>query len=231
MEKHEIEFLKTIKLFTSLSDTELLQMSDRMSIKQFKKNETILLEEDTNEFMYIILSGKVKVARTTDEGKEIIFAIHQAGSFFGEITLIDGKTMPASVIATEDSVVAIISKEDFYSILFLQTKVLKNLLEILCTRLRNSWETIQLLNFNNASQRVKMLFLMLSEEYGEKTNEGLTLNIKLTHQNISDMTGMTRETVTRIIDKWQKNGEITILKNKFIHLSQIFLKKDLEFPA
>jgi CRP/FNR family transcriptional regulator len=231
MEKHEIEFLKTIKLFTSLSDTELLQMSDRMSIKQFKKNETILLEEDTNEFMYIILSGKVKVARTTDEGKEIIFAIHQAGSFFGEITLIDGKTMPASVIATEDSVVAIISKEDFYSILFLQTKVLKNLLEILCTRLRNSWETIQLLNFNNASQRVKMLFLMLSEEYGEKTNEGLTLNIKLTHQNISDMTGMTRETVTRIIDKWQKNGEITILKNKFIHLSQIFLKKDLEFPV
>jgi len=228
-EKHKIEFLKKIQLFSSLSDEELSQISDKMIIKRFKKNEIILYEEDTNKFMYIILSGKVKVVQTTEDGKEIILAMHQSGNFFGEMSLIDGKTTPATVMATEDSITTIISKRDFYSMLFVHNKVLEKLLQILCSRLRESWERIQLLNLNNASQRMKMLFFTLSDEYGKKTAEGVTLNIKLTHQDLADMAGMTRETVTRVIDKWQKNREITILENKFIRLSPDFLQKDLKF--
>jgi CRP/FNR family transcriptional regulator len=70
---------------------------------------------------------------------------------------------------------------------------------------------------------------MLSYDNGEKTSEGVILDIKLTHQNIADMVGLTRETVTRIIDKWKKNGEIKVLKNKCILLSHDFLQKDLEY--
>jgi CRP/FNR family transcriptional regulator len=226
-EKHRNDLIKRTLLFSSLTDDELDNLINKMLVKQFEKNETILYEEDTNEFMYIILLGKVKVIRTTEDGKEIILSIHQSGSFFGEMSLIDGKTSPASVVATEDSLISIISKTDFFSIIFSQNKITKNLLEILCERLRKSWDTIQLLNFNNAAQRAKMLFLMLSDDYGEKTPEGIILNIKLTHQDISDMTGLTRETVTRVIDKFQKNKEITILKDKYIRLSTNFFQKDL----
>lgn len=221
------EFLKKIQLFSSLTDSEIDKLVNKLVVKKFKKHETILYEEDTNEFMYVMLLGKVKVVRMTEDGKEIILAVHQEGDFFGEMSLIDGKTTPASVIATEDSLVAIISKNDFYSVLLVQQKVMTSLLKIFCSRLRKSWDTIQLLNFNNASQRVKMLFLMLADEYGDKTKDGIILNIKMTHQDIAEMTGMTRETITRIVDKWQKSGEITVLKNKFIRLNPIFLKKDL----
>jgi len=225
--KQRTNLIKRTQLFSSLTDNELDQLVNKMIVKQFTKNETILYEEDTNEYMYIILLGKVKVVRTTEDGKEIILAIHQSGSFFGEMSLIDGKTSPASVIATEDSLISIISKTDFFSIIFSQNKITKNLLEILCERLRKSWDTIQLLNFNNAAQRTKMLFLMLSDEYGEKAPEGVILNMKLTHQDISDMTGLTRETVTRVLDKLQKNNEITILKDKYIRLNNNFLQKDI----
>ena len=64
-----------------------------------------------------------------------------------------------------------------------------------------------MLNLKNASDRVKILFLMLSDKYGEKTSEGITLNIKLTHQEMAEMTGMTRETVTRVIDKMAREKE------------------------
>jgi CRP/FNR family transcriptional regulator len=128
----------------------------------------------------------------------------------------------------EDSSVAIISRQEFYSLIRAQQNVLDNLLLILCSRLRDSWEKIQLLNLKNASQRIKILFLMLSDRYGEKTAEGVTLNIKLTHQEIAEMTGMTRETVTRMIDKWQKDGEIIVLKNKFIHLSSHFITEGIK---
>jgi CRP/FNR family transcriptional regulator len=162
-----------------------------------------------------------------EDGNEIIMAIHESGHFFGEMSLIDGKTTPASVIALTDSLIAIISDSDFYSILFAQQKVVRNLLEILSARLRNSWDTIQLLNFKNASQRAIMLFVMLSEEYGKRTSEGIVLNIRLTHQDISDMTGLTRETVTRVIDKLQKSGDISITENKFIRLSPKILESDI----
>ncbi len=226
--KHKNEFLKKTQLFSSLADNDIDNIISKLVVKQFRKNETILYEADTNKYMYLILSGKVKVLRTTEDGKEIILAMHQSGNFFGEMSLIDGKTTPASVMATTDSLIAIISQSDFYNILFSQNKVVENLLKILCTRLRQSWDTIQLLNFNNAAHRTKMLFLMLSDEYGTKTPEGVTLNIKLTHQDISDMTGLTRETVTRVLDKLQKSNEIQILDNKTIRISPDFLRDDFD---
>ena len=85
--------------------------------------------------MYIILGGKVKVVQTTEDGREILLAIHQSGDFFGEMSFIDGKTSPATVLATENSVAAIVSRKDFYSVLETQKKVLNNLLLILCSRL------------------------------------------------------------------------------------------------
>ncbi len=231
MGKYEIEYFKKIQLFSSLTDEELHQITDRLVVKKFRKNEIILQVEDTNEYMYMILNGKTKVVQTTEDGKEILLAIHQSGEFFGEMSLIDGKTSPATVIATEDSTAAIISKKDFYSLIETQKKVFNNLLLILCSRYRESWEKIQMLNYKNASQRIKILFLMLSDKYGEKTAEGITLNVKLTHQEIADMAGMARETVTRVIDRWQKDGEISVLKNKFIHLSAKFLQKDLNLAV
>ena len=100
--------------------------------------------------------------------------------------------------------------------------MLDNLLQSLSSRLRESWKRIQLLNFNDAAQRIKMLFLMLSETYGKETPKGVLLSVKLIHQDIADMTGLTRETVTRVLDKLQKAGEIKVMENKFIQLNSEF---------
>ncbi len=221
-ETFEMESLRKIELFSSLTAQELRQVREKILIKKFKKNEVILHEENTNEYMYIILEGEAKVIQVTGEGKGIIVTMHRAGDFFGELSLIDGKTAPATVKATQDSITAIISKKDFYALIHNQPKVLENLLHSLSSRLRESWKKIQLLNFNDAAQRIKMLFLMLSETYGKETPRGMLLSIKLIHQDIADMTGLTRETVTRVLDKLQKAGEIQILKNKFIQLNPEF---------
>lgn len=226
-EKSVIDSLKPVQIFASLTDQDLLQISAKLRIKQYGKNETILYEEDTNEYMYIILSGKVKVIQISEDGKETILAIHRTGEFFGEMSLIDGKTVPATVLAIENTLTAVISKNDFYSLIHSQSKILERLLQILCARLRNSWDMIQILNFKNASQRLKMLFYMLAEEYGKETGEGVTLDLKLTHRDIANMAGLTRETATRVIDKLQKDKEITILKNRYIRLSPDFMQKDL----
>jgi CRP/FNR family transcriptional regulator len=214
--------LKDVALFSSLADKELQQIRTHIILRDFKKNQTILHEEETSEFMYIIISGKVKISRVGRDGKEAILSMHGSGEFFGELSLIDGRTSPASVLAVENSNVAIISRDHFYSLLYTQRKVLENLLKILCSRLRDAWQKIEMLNFNDASQRLKMLLNILSETYGEKTPKGTVLRVRLIHQDLADMTGLTRETVTRVLDRWKKSGEIEVLSSKFIRLNDEF---------
>jgi CRP/FNR family cyclic AMP-dependent transcriptional regulator len=214
--------LRGIALFSSLSDRELHEIRSHVIMREFKRNQMILDEEETSEFMYIIINGKVKISRLGREGRETILSMHGSGEFFGELSLIDGKTAPASVVAIEDSTAAIISKNHFHSLLYTQRKVLENLLSILCARLREAWQKIEMLNFNDASQRLKMLLNILADTYGERTSEGTVLHVKLIHQDMADMTGLTRETVTRVLDKMKKQGEIDILATKFIRLNPEF---------
>ncbi len=214
--------LKKIALFSSLTADELRKIEEKIIIKNYKKSQNILRAEYTSEYMYMILDGEAKVVQATEKGKEILLSMHRSGDFFGELSLIDGKTVPADVFATRNSTIAIIAKREFFSIISGQPKVLDSLLRILCSRIRESLKKIQLLNFNNAAQRIKMLFLMLSDNFGETTKDGTVLNVKLIHQDIADMTGLTRETVTRILDKWQKAGEIRVLENRRILLRPAF---------
>ncbi len=219
--------LKDIALFSSLADKELHQIMTHIILREFKKNQTILHEEETSEFMYIIINGKVKVTRVGKDGKEAILSMHGSGEFFGEVALIDGRTAPAAVLAVENSNVATISKDHFYSLLFTQRKVLENLLKILCSRLREAWQKIEMLTFNDAAQRLKMLLNILAEAHGEKTPEGTVLHVRLIHQDMADMAGLTRETVTRVLDKWKKNGEIEVLRSKYIRLNDEFYSIEL----
>ncbi len=225
MEDSDLKLLKKVHLFKSLTTEELRDIRRKIIIKRVKKDEVILYEEDTNKFMYEILDGRIKVVQYTEDGKEIIIAIHNAGDSFGEISLIDGKTTTAAVLALEDTAVAIISKEVFYPLLYSNEKVLDNLLKMLCSRTRENIDNIKILNFSNASQRVKMSLIKLLQEHGEETPEGILLDIRLTHQDIANLAGLARETVTRVIDLWQKNSDITVLKNRSILLSPGFLEE------
>jgi len=224
-----VKSFKDMQLFWSFTDKEINDVVSKARIRKFRKNRTVLSEDDTNHYMYIILKGRVKVVQMTEDGKEVILAVHRSGESFGEVSLIDGKTIRASVVAIEDSVIADIAKKDYIFLVMNNKKMLENLLSILCVRLRESWDKIQMLSLASASARMKMLLQLLSEEHGRKTPEGVAVNIRLTHQDIANMTGISRETVTRIMDKWHKDGEIGIIENRRILLKHDFIRGDLKW--
>ena len=161
----KLEYLKQIDLFSSLGTEDLLQVGSKIVVKQFKKNDTILFKGDTNNYIYIIFDGEVKVSQSTEDGKEVILFIHQTGEIFGETSLFDRGNSPALISATKDSLCAIISMKDLYSIMFNYNDILERLIHILSSRLCQSWELIQMLNSNNAPQRIKTLLKMLAKRY------------------------------------------------------------------
>ena len=222
-----MNLLRQAQLFADLSLEEIESVSCRVTLREFKKGEVILYEEDTNRFMYSVLEGEVKVYYSSEDGKESIVAFHGAGDSFGEVSLIDQQTTPATVAAMEKSLVLIISREDFFVIIQNQPKVMHKLLLLLSGRLRHSWNQVRMLHFKDASNRVMTSIKEMASERGEVMPDGVLLKLRLTHQNIADMTGLTRETVTRIIDKWKKAGLLSVDKNRHMLIQHSFFEENL----
>jgi len=222
METEKLSHLRKLDMFSTLTVKELEELGPKIKLRSYPKNKLILDESDTNQYMYGVIKGEVKAYRVSEDGREIILAIRSEGKSFGELSMIDGKTAPAAVAATEDSLVAVISKNDFRELINSQKKITIKLLEILCAQVRDSLKMQELMGQKNASERVRMLLAGLAEERGDTTTKGVSIGMKLTHQRIADMTGLTRESVTRTLDKWKKNNLITIEHGKQIILSKDF---------
>jgi len=111
--KNDSRIISNIPFFSTLTPEEVEQVELLFKKKHFSKEQIVLYEEDTSSYMYLIYSGKVRVVKMNDEGKEQIITIHKRNDFFGEMTLLDGKTSPATVIAHEDAVIGLLHKNDF----------------------------------------------------------------------------------------------------------------------
>ncbi len=222
-----IGVLRHSPVFSHLSEDELRIVISKVHIRQYDKNAKFMHEGDSNNFMYLIIYGRVKISLANSEGKEMILAIRQSGDYFGEMSLIDGKTNSATVCAMEKTMIAVIYKEDFCSLLHSQPKLLLGMLRELCFRLREANEIIERLSYNKAPQKLGLLFKNYINRYGKKDNDSIVLTIRLTHQEIADMSGLARETVTATVNQWKTDGYITTSAEGLFCFSPSFLEKFL----
>jgi len=220
-----LKILKFIPLFSSFSDEELSVVQEIIIEKNYRKNTVILSEDEAKEYMYIVFSGRLKVIQISTDGKEQILVTRKKGDYFGEMSLIDGKTQPATVVAMEDSTVGLVSKNDFESIFLKNEKVLKQIIFMLCERLRESWSMLRVRSFEDAENRVRAVLTHVSSLYGVKDMRGDIIPLKMTHQEIADYASLARETVSRLISRFCQAGEIEVLENKNIVLKPSFVKK------
>jgi len=204
------DLIRRVPLFATLSESEFKSLEQIFNVRAFRKNQIIFLEEETGSYMYVVLAGKVKVTKSTPGGKESILAIHQAGDFFGEMALLDGKTSPATVAAMEDCRIATILSADFHRLLMRNEKVVDQIIQVLCGRLRHVWAQIQDLSYSTAEARIRAGIHQLSRKHGVSDARGIIINLKITHQELAEMVGTSRETVTRTLARLQKKDIIKL---------------------
>jgi len=214
--------LENIPIFSCLLPDEITRLHQIITEKIFKKNSIILMEDDSKNFMYVVFSGKIKVVRITADGKEQILVIRKRGDFFGEMTLLDGKSQPATIVAMEDAEVGLISKADFEEYFMKDATVLKHIISMLCERLRESWIMLRVLGLPDAETRVRAVLAHISSVYGIKDVRGIMIPFKLTHKEIADFAALARETVSRLLTRLCQSGEIEIIGNRNIILKPSF---------
>ncbi len=214
----KIDLIRRVPLFATLSEEEFKSLENIFQVKTYRKNQIIFLEEETGNYMYIVLAGKVKVTKSTAGGKESILAIHQPGDFFGEMALLDGKTSPATVSAMEDCRIAIIFNADFQRLLMSNEKVVRQIVQVLCTRLRSVWAQVQDLSYSTADNRIRAGILQLSRKHGIQDSRGIIIDLKITHQELAELVGTSRETVTRTLTRLQKKGVLQLDQRRIVLL-------------
>jgi CRP/FNR family transcriptional regulator len=225
--KASVDFLiRHIPFLACLTHDEVANIRNIVIERQFTKNQIILHEEETSNFFYFIYSGEVKIIQISLEGKERIIAIHKRGEYFGEMSILDGKTLPATVVAMEDTRIGLISRENFTRYLLSNERVLKELIGILCGRLRDSWLMLKVMSFADAEQRVRVVLKNMGDHFGIKDLRGIVIALRLTHNDIANLASISRETVTRTLNRLENEGEIEILDGKKVLMKRLFLEKN-----
>lgn len=209
--------LSNIPLFANLNHEDLVRIEARASEKTYPKGTVIIREGDPGEAMYLLLSGKIKVFVSDQQGKEFVLAVLGAGEYVGEFALLDDEKRTASVETEEPSTFLILHKQDFVALLGEYPEMQMALLRNLIGRVRNLTESVKNLALKDVYGRVRVLIESMCEE-----KDGLVqLKEQLTQQAIADRVGSSREMIARIMKELMFGGYIRVENRKMIILNRL----------
>ncbi len=208
--------LKGVDLFSELTEEQLGLLANLVVVQDFNRDETVVLEGDCSmKALYLIASGTVQVYMTGVDGRETILSFLERGDFFGEMSLIDGEPRSASVRTVTDAQLMIIHREPFLTLIRQTPEIAMSLLSEMSKRLRKANKQIGSLSTMSVSGRVAGTLLNLMEERGMRihTDNGQMVTVihnRPTQQQLADMSGTTRETVSRICSMLVKANAIAM---------------------
>ena len=200
----KIDILKEVPIFGDLSESDLQSVVVNMESQSYKKGRIILKEDSVGEHCYFLIRGRVKITRMSSDGREVILALLGPGDFFGEMSLLSGESRSANVIALEKTKAMTLNTEDFL-----------NTLEI---RLQKSDEQIASLSLSDAERRIAITLLRIAEEQGIIHQGNVTIDPLPSQQDVANMAGTTRETVSRTYRLMEEDGYVKREGRKLIIL-------------
>ena len=199
-----LDSLRTIPLFSSVSDEDLESIASLLIERRFPKHKTVVEEGLPGDYMYVIREGRVKVTKLSGDGREKILEMLEEGSFFGEMSLLDSAPRSASVKALTEVRILALARNDFLNVLRRSPDLALAVIHELTQRLRQQDEQASSLSFQRVKERTQGLLVRLARD--DTGVPGRLATPSLTHQQIADMIGTSRETVTRAVKGLKQDG-------------------------
>lgn len=231
MDNNVCGLLKGVDLFSELTEEQLGLLANLVVVQDFNRDETVVLEGDCSmKALYLIASGTVQVYMTGVDGRETILSFLERGDFFGEMSLIDGEPRSASVRTVTDAQLMIIHRDPFLTLIRQTPEIAMSLLSEMSKRLRKANKQIGSLSTMSVSGRVAGTLLNLMEERGMRihTDNGQMVTVihnRPTQQQLADMSGTTRETVSRICSMLVKANAIAMTGKDIVIFDETALQE------
>jgi CRP-like cAMP-binding protein len=212
--KSSSDFLYYVPIFSDLPEETIEQISQVGIRKTFKKDSIILMEEDESGALFIIVKGKVKVTRTSSDGREVILNILSESDIFGEMALIDGLTRSATVTSLEPSELFIIQRNQFLEFLKEHPEISIAVMQELSKRLRTADMQIKSLSLKDAEGKVATVIVQLANDTGRIRQGAVEIEKLPLQQDLANMAGTSRETISRTLHSFAKKGMIELEGSK-----------------
>jgi CRP/FNR family transcriptional regulator, cyclic AMP receptor protein len=193
------DVLRSALLFRELDDEAAAALRASMVEVKLARGEVLFREGDAGDQIYVVVEGKIKLGRTSPDGRENLLAVLGPGQMFGELSLFDPGPRSASASAITDTILLGLAHKDLLPWLTGRPEVARNLLSQLAQRLRRSNDTLADLVFSDVPGRVAKQLLDLSERFGVPSAEGLRVVHDLTQEELAQLVGASRETVNKAL--------------------------------
>ena len=188
-----------------IGDPMVRELALRGQVRAFPKNAVIINEGDRGDSLYVILTGKVKVYVSDDDGREMILDTYGPGDYVGEMAL-DGRPRSASVMTLEPTTCSVVTRDELRSAISANPDVAMGLIATLIDRARIATDNVKNLALMDVYGRVARLLLSLAKEDGGK----LVVPERMTQQDIADRVGASRDMISRIFKDLTIGGYVTI---------------------
>jgi CRP/FNR family cyclic AMP-dependent transcriptional regulator len=205
------ESLQGVSLFAGLSPEEIAALADAAVVRSFPKNTIVVTEGERSDSLYVILSGRVKVFVSDEQGKELVLNVEGPGEYFGELALDEGPRT-ASVSTLEPCKLAMIANDALRGFLASHPDAALRLMRGLIGRIRHMTESIKDLALLDVYGRVAKLLLELAREVEGR----LIVDQRLTHQQVADRVSASREMVSRIFKDLATGGYIAVEDGRIV---------------
>jgi CRP/FNR family transcriptional regulator, cyclic AMP receptor protein len=219
------DFLKYVPIFSELEDITIDQIAKIGIRKEFKKDSVVMFEHETGSALFVIVEGKVKISRVSDDGREVILTILNESDFFGEMAIIDGLSRSANVTAMEDSELFIIQRNDFIALLQTHPEISISLLKELTSRMRAADLKIKSLSLKDAEGKVATVILQLADDIGKIKNGTVEIEKLPLQHDLANMAGTSRETISRTLHSLVKKELIELKGSKLKILNYEIFKE------
>lgn len=202
--------LEKTALFSNLSREEIQTLAARTVRKLFCAGELLFSEGEPCSGLHIIARGKVRIFKTSVNGREQVLAVNIPGESVAELPVFDGGPYPASAAATEDTEIAFISRRDFHAYCVEHPEVPLKVLSVVGSRLRRLVGIIEELSFTTIRERLIALLVKLAQSEGTKTERGIAFSLPSTHQELANQLGTVRELISRNLARLQAEGLLDV---------------------
>jgi CRP/FNR family cyclic AMP-dependent transcriptional regulator len=202
------EALRRIHLFHNLSEDELAEVARHLTIKHLPEKTLVFLQGEPLSAIYLILQGKVKIHRNDDQGREQVVNLLQEGDMFPHLGIYPDAEYPAHAQMIEEGTLLVLPTVPFRRLLETSPTLCLNLMSVMEHRIRELHQRLAEMVMHDTFGRVVLLLIRLARLHGRPEGDQVRINLPLTHQEIAQMIGTSRETVSRTITQLKKAGAL-----------------------
>ncbi|KQX73927.1 MULTISPECIES: Crp/Fnr family transcriptional regulator [Aeromicrobium] len=200
------DVLRQAPLFSGLDDEVASALEASMSSSSLRRGEILFSEGDDGNQLYVVTEGKIKLGRTSPDGRENLLAILGPGQMFGELSFFDPGPRSATATAVTDVELKSLGHEALSPVLNAHPDVAHALLNQLAGRLRRTNEVVGDLVFSDVPGRVAKALLDLASRFGRRADDGIHVNHDLTQEELAQLVGASRETVNKALADFASRG-------------------------